>query len=279
MKMSRNPLFSVIVCSIDPLKFTQVNLCYKRVFSNFPHEIIGIHDARSLAEGYNRGLRRARGDIVIFSHDDILILDSDFGQKISHRMQNFDILGFAGTRLVIAESWWCAGFPWLFGAIAHIFGKTLSLNVWNPELWPVADDIQGLDGLCIMARREVAEEIGFDESTFDGFHLYDLDFSFSAWRAGKKLGVCCDIPVIHASMGGYGKEHAHYGRLFIEKHKDALPANSTKIDRITGMAANLSDYRALRTIWREDAFRRSWIAFQRRKLSASTPESPPAEAR
>jgi len=265
MNPPKKSFFSVVVCSIDALKFAQVSACYEQLLADVAHEIIGIHDARSLAEGYNRALRRARGDIVVFSHDDILILDPDFARKIGHRLQNFDILGFAGTRWVIAESWWCAGFPWLFGAIAHTFGKTFSLNIWDPEPWPVVDGIQGLDGLCIIARREVAEEIGFDEVAFDGFHLYDLDFSFSAWRAGKKLGVCCDIPVIHASMGGYGKEHARYGRLFIDKHKDALPSNPTKADRITGIAAHLSNYRALRTAWREETFRRGWIAFQRRK--------------
>ena len=280
MSPPRNFSFSIVICSIDALKLTQVSACYEQLLANFPHEIIAIRDARSLAEGYNRGLRRARGDIVIFSHDDILILDPDFGQKISHRLQNFDILGFAGTRRVISESWWHVGPPWLSGVIAHIIdNKILHLSAWNPEPWPVVDDIQGIDGLCIMARREVAEKIGFDEATFDGFHLYDLDFSFSAWRAGKKLGVCSDIPVIHASMGRYSKEHAHYGRLFIEKHKDALPANAPKIDKIEGALAVFPDYRALRAAWQEDFIRRSWIAFLRRKLSASAPESPPAEAR
>ncbi|MCL1824644.1 MAG: glycosyltransferase family protein [Betaproteobacteria bacterium] len=257
------PSFSIIICSIDALKFTQASACYERLLAGFPHEIIGIHDARSLAEGYNRALRRARGDIVIFSHDDILILDPDFGQKISLRLQNFDILGFAGTRRVIAENWWHAGLPWSSGVIAHK-NTPLYLSIWNPEPWPLVDGIQGIDGLCIMTRREVAEEIGFDEITFDGFHLYDLDFSFSAWRAGKKIGVCCDIPIIHASMGSNNKEHARYGRLFIEKHKDALPADAQKIDKITGIAASFPNHHALCAMWQEDFIRRSWIAFQRR---------------
>ncbi|MCL2160934.1 MAG: glycosyltransferase family protein [Betaproteobacteria bacterium] len=261
------PFFSVVICSIDALKFAHVSGCYERLLADFPREIIGIHDARSLAEGYNRALRRARGDIVIFSHDDILILDPDFGQKIAHRLQDFDILGFAGARRVIAKNWWHAGFPWLSGVIAHIHKGVLYLNAWNPEPWPVVDSIQGIDGLCIMARREVAEEIGFDEATFDGFHLYDLDFSFSAWRANKKLGVCCDIPVIHASMGSYDEKHARYGRLFIEKHRDALPADAAKVDKITGISMNFSCYRALCMAWQEDIIRRSWIAFQRQRCS------------
>jgi len=35
---------------------------------------VRIPDARSLAEGYNRGLRRARGDLLLFSHDDVRIV-------------------------------------------------------------------------------------------------------------------------------------------------------------------------------------------------------------
>ncbi|MCL2589934.1 MAG: glycosyltransferase family protein [Betaproteobacteria bacterium] len=267
--MNLLPSFSVVICSKDALKFTHASECYEQLLANFPHEIIAIHDARSLAEGYNRALRRARGDIVIFSHDDVLIIDPDFAQKISHRLRDFDILGFAGTRRVVADIWWRAGFPWLSGAVTHIRDRKLNLNHWNPEPWPVVDDIQGIDGLCIMARREVAKEIGFDETTFDGFHLYDLDFSFSAWRAGKKLGVCCDIPVIHASWGKYGKVHAHYGRLFIEKHRDTLPTNEQKIDKIVGTFAIFSDHNALCEVWREDVMRRNWIAFQKNEEEVS----------
>ncbi|MDR2880424.1 MAG: glycosyltransferase family protein [Azoarcus sp.] len=259
------PFFSVVICSIDALKFAHASACYEQLLANFPHEIIGIRDAHSLAEGYNRALRRARGNIVIFSHDDILIIDPDFARKISRRLQDFDILGFAGTRRIIAESWGDAGLPWSSGVVAHIWNRTFTLSAWNPEPWPVVDHIQGIDGLCIMTRREVVEEIGFDEATFNGFHLYDLDFSFSAWRAGKKLGVCCDIPVIHASTGNYGEKHAHYGRLFIEKHKDALPENAQKIKTTRGITALLLDYRTLCKVWQEDIIRRSWLALRRQE--------------
>ncbi|MCL2074850.1 MAG: glycosyltransferase family protein [Betaproteobacteria bacterium] len=265
MNTSDKPSFSVIICSVNALRFAHVSACFEDLLADFPHEIIGVHDAKSLAEGYNRALRRARGDIAIFSHDDILILDPDFGLKISSRLQDFDILGFAGTRRVIAEKWWNAGLALSYGAVANPYGSDFQLSVWSVEPWPVADNIQGIDGLCIMARREVAEETGFDETTFDGFHLYDLDFSFSAWKAGRKLGVCSDIPIIHASTGDYGKEHSHYGRLFIEKHRDALPANAQKFENPDGLATLVADYRAIRQIWQEDFFRRAMTSMKRKE--------------
>ena len=258
------PFFSVVVCSINPWRFAQTCTMYERLLTDFPHEIIGIHDAKSLAEGYNRGLMRTRGDFLIFSHDDILILDPDFAHKIGERLRNFDILGFVGTRRLISEFWWDAGLSWLFGAMGHTLDdKAISLCIWNTEGWPVVDDIQAIDGLCIMARREIVEEIGFDEIVFDGFHLYDLDFSFSAWRAGKKLGVCCDIPVIHASVGTFDANHSRYGRLFIEKHK--LPGSCHKPGTPPGGGILLFTHQALCEAWREDIFRRALISCQRRQ--------------
>ncbi|MDR1462736.1 MAG: glycosyltransferase family protein [Azoarcus sp.] len=258
--MTTHIRFSIVICSINPLKFAEVSEMYESLLANFHFEIIGIRDARSLAEGYNRGLRQARGDIVIFSHDDILILDPNFAQKISARLQDFDILGFAGTRYLESEYWWKMDIPWASGAIANTHGDSINLSVWNTDPWPVVDGIQAIDGLCIMARQETAREIGFDATVFDGFHLYDLDFSFSAWRASKKLGVCCDIPIIHASFGNFGEIHQKYARLFRAKHQNALPCPSHSASPHKGRCTPVSDSRALTKIWRQEFFRRRAIA-------------------
>ncbi|MDR1849158.1 MAG: glycosyltransferase family protein [Zoogloeaceae bacterium] len=267
MNLPETPFFSVIVCSINALRLTQISECYETLLADFPHEIIGIRNARSLAEGYNRALQRARGDIVIFSHDDILILDADFARKISARIREFDLLGFAGASRVVADKWWSAGFPWLSGVVGAVHEEKLYLNIWNPEPWPVVDNIQCIDGLCMIARREVAEEIGFDEVTFDDFHLYDLDFSFSAYRAGKKLGVCCDIPIIHASTGSYDQKHAYYGQRFIEKHRDAIPTDVPIPEPENavgdgGIFAGLPDHLTLCATWQEESIRSKFAAYR-----------------
>ena len=111
--MNASPRFSVIVCSIEALKFARICECYTHLLSGYPHEIIGIHDAASLAEAYNRGIAQASGDILIFSHDDLLILDPLFADKIVDRLHTFDLLGFAGTSKLITATWFGAGQPHL----------------------------------------------------------------------------------------------------------------------------------------------------------------------
>jgi len=206
--------------------------------------------------------------MLIFSHDDVLILDDAFATRIAERLRDFDILGFAGTRKLINDYWWGAGLPSISGAMSHALPHCLTLNVWNVEPWPVVDDIVAIDGLCMAMRREAAEAIGFDAETFDGFHLYDLDFSFSAWRAGKKLGVCCDIPVIHASIGSYDAHHAHYGRRFLEKHRDLLPNPPAQREQIQGRSAVFTTSRALVDTWRAAVFRRVQVCNERDRAAA-----------
>ena len=49
-------MISIIICSINPEKFRNVCQTYARVFKSEKCEIIGVHDALSLAEGYNLSL-------------------------------------------------------------------------------------------------------------------------------------------------------------------------------------------------------------------------------
>jgi GT2 family glycosyltransferase len=257
MPLPSSPGFSVIICSIDALKFAQVSMNYERLLAGYPHEIIGIHDAASLTEGYNRGMERATGDILVFSHDDVLILDAGFAVKIAARLQHYDLLGFCGTDLLLAPGWICAGAPHIFGALAHVHESALTLDVFGIADWPVAGNIQAMDGLCLMATREAALSVGFDADCFDGFHHYDLDFSFSAYLAGRRLGVCCDIPVIHASCGDFDSpQFAHYAQRFRQKYARHLP-NAPLRTADKGKGALFQDHQAILGAWTEDILRRA----------------------
>ena len=256
--------FSVIICSVDPWKFATCARHYENLLAGRAHEIIGIHDAKSLAAGYNCGLARSRGDIVIFSHDDVLMLDERFAEKITARLADYDLLGYAGTSHLIEGSWVAAGQPLIHGAVAHVTDKHLHLMVYGVDAWPMADGIQAIDGLLMIARREVALAVGFDAATFDGFHLYDLDFSFAAFLAGHKIGVCCDMPLIHASGGDYTADWWHYAQRFRKKYAGRLmtgPAVEIPQGKSSGTCG---DYQALTAIWNRDSLRRATISAKRR---------------
>ncbi|MDR1648038.1 MAG: glycosyltransferase family protein [Zoogloeaceae bacterium] len=276
-----SPFFSVVICSIDAWKFAQASTRYDTLLADFPHEIIGIHDAQSLAEGYNRGLARAQGDLLVFSHDDILILDSAFADKLASRMQHYDLLGFAGTTRCVYPFWIAAGWPHLRGAVAHLvrdFPQRLCFNLYGAPEWPVADGIEAVDGLCMIVRREAAEAVGFDAHTFDGWHLYDLDFSFALFRAGYRLGVCCDIPLIHASSGNFDAAYTRYAERFSQKYAPCMQPGLTPKRSPEAAPAHFSGTKALLAHWNETTLRRADLALQRRLTRRPSAPQPKAAA-
>jgi hypothetical protein len=217
--VQRADLISVIICSITPAKFNRVCANYATLLKDLPHEIVGIHDARSLAEGYNRGAKRAKGEILIFSHDDIEIVCPDFAPKLIDRLDRFDLLGVAGTDRVCGGAWTDADWPHVFGQVGWPVGGKRILATAFLIRGISATPMQGLDGVFLATRPAVVHKIPFDESTFDGWHLYDLDFSYRVARAGFRLGVCNDLLIVHESPGGnYGEAWFQYARKFMQKH-------------------------------------------------------------
>ncbi len=162
------PSFSVILCSISPDKFARVSENYRRLLCGVSHEIVGIHDARSLCEGYNRGLRQSRGDILVFSHDDIEIVSPDFAARLVHTLATSDLVGVAGTTKLSAGKWANSGWPHTHGQVCHRNPDgTLKHTLCGPGFGSVGG-IQAMDGLLFAGWRKTFEDIGFDEETFDG---------------------------------------------------------------------------------------------------------------
>jgi cellulose synthase/poly-beta-1,6-N-acetylglucosamine synthase-like glycosyltransferase len=219
MERPGNPEVSIVVCSIDAAKFERVRVNYRALFAGRSVEIVGIHDARSLAEGYNRGIERARGARLVLSHDDIEILTPDFAARLEQHLSEHDLVGIAGATRLIEGKWAAAGDPYVFTLVTSPFeggaGYATMMLGGGPLVVP---GIRALDGVFMAMRREVAMNVPFDAETFDGFHLYDLDFSFRAHRAGFKLAVCRDIVLIHASTGSYDAAWEEYKRRFEAKH-------------------------------------------------------------
>lgn len=219
-------MISIIICSIDQSKFDRVTRNYTELLHGGPFEIVGIHDAKSLCEGYSRGIQKSSGSILIFSHDDIEILSPDFKDKLKRYLSLYDVIGVAGTSCLIDGTWTAALYPHLHGQVAHHNPDTgeYAVSVYGAKT-RVAENIQALDGLFFAANRRVTDKVRFDAALFDGFHFYDLDFTFAAHLAGFRLAVCNDIVIAHASTGPAGAKWAEYRMRFINKYRAQLMQN------------------------------------------------------
>ena len=159
----------------------------------------------------------SKGDMLIFSHDDIDIFSPEFPERLQRHLSTYDLVGLAGTSRLIGPDWGLAGPPYCFGQICqpHATDKIAVSIICAPR--PVVGNIQAIDGLFFAARRSVLPRIAFDSATFDGFHLYDLDFSYAAYRGGLKIAVANDICAFHASHGTFDEVWRHSAMKFQQK--------------------------------------------------------------
>jgi len=216
-------MISVVICSVNGTKFAAVSEQYRRLMGDEPHEIIGVHDARSMCDGYNRGFDRTQGDTVIFAHDDIELLTTDFIPRLKAHMQHDDVVGVAGTDRLVSASWSMAGPPFIFGQVAHVHPNGFIVCIYGAPR-RVIQGIQAMDGLFLAFRREVVEKLRWDDKTFTGWHCYDVDMVFRAYLAGYRTAVVCDLPILHASQGVYDDAWHIAAKLFHQKHAGKFSA-------------------------------------------------------
>lgn len=233
------PEFSVVVCSHRPERHAAVRQTFARALAGSAWELQIIADARSLAEAYNRGVAASRGRILIFSHDDVEVLNEDLPAILRRQLADADLLGIAGTDQVVGAQWQDAGWPHLHGLVCRplpeVEGGGVSVCLFGTSA-PLIGGIQAIDGCFFAARRELLDSVAFDAATFDGFHLYDIDFSYAAHLAGKRVAVSTEIVIAHASPGNYDAVWQTYASRFVAKYQAQLPASAPIGQRYFPMA-------------------------------------------
>jgi len=254
------PMVSVIVCSINPERRARTELMYHTLLADLPHEIIVISDGKSMCEGYNRGLRQAKGELLVFSHDDVIIHSPDFAARLVRQLQRHDVIGLAGTTQLKFASW--------FSPDGALFGQ-VGGSTGNDPLQVLIYDITGLstprmqaiDGYFMAARRDTALQLGFDEASFDQWHLYDTDFSWRAYKAGKRCAVANDILAVHLSPGNFDARWQEQAHRFLQKHRRPRPpADHRNFDRpLAPLAVNTAEeWRWLNALMIEDLESGRW---------------------
>ena len=213
---SLRPACSIIVCSIDPAREQAMRDNFTRALAGREHELIVIHDARSLCEGYQRGLDASRHPVVVFAHDDVELLGDAPFDALDRALERHDLAGLAGSRVVNGPAVTWAGHPHLHGCVTYPAAQEWEIALFSLE-GGILGGMQALDGVLFAVKRDAAKAIGFDAATFDGFHFYDLDFTYRAHLAGLKLAVTTEVAAIHASAGQFDAEWQRYRERFLRK--------------------------------------------------------------
>lgn len=212
------PMLSIIVCSQDDERFSRFTSECGRAMRGSRYEIIRISDANSMSEGYNRGIDRSTGELLLFCHDDVQFITPDIHSALDEALSEFDLASCVGSSELEGVLWSsdditnCQG--WMVTSVGD--GKSYSVGVVG-----VPNRLCSLktgDGCLLACRRSVALRLRWDEINFDGFHFYDLDFCARASLQGYRLGVLRGLVINHLSPGSYDEKWWSQSDRFLRKY-------------------------------------------------------------
>lgn len=231
-------MISIIVCSIKPHLLEQLSASIAKSIGT-EYEIVA-HDNRrtnySISKCYNLCAEKAHGEYLCFVHEDVLFNSNNWGKLLENKLKEptTGVIGFAGSTIKTRSiSGW--GMPHQYNRVSfnealddegNIYHKHL-LNPENLDFSPVIT----LDGFCMVMRADVWSKYHFDEATFDGFHLYDLDITTAVITAGYKNYVCNRIEVIHISKGSFNNQWFKYCLLYHKKWSKNLPLTTSPLSQ------------------------------------------------
>ena len=84
-------------------------------------------------------------------------------------------------------------------------------------------EVVALDGCLISIRRTLFDLIQWDEKTYGGFHIYDMDICMQVLQANYKVCVEPSVIIEHLSLGNATEEWYNSLQSFYAKWQDKLP--------------------------------------------------------
>ena len=190
-----------------------------------------VHDNREthwgLARVYNHLADRARFPLLCFIHEDVRFLSPPaWGPELVRfyaANARAGVVGFAGSQVKsrIASGWVNLSRYSRENFVQHIGGGRTRAKRNNPK-GEAFSQVSVVDGLCLFAPREVWRAHRFDEATFAGFHLYDLDFCTQV-ASTHANHVCHTVLAEHFSLGSFGEDWCDATDAYHRKWAGRLP--------------------------------------------------------
>ena len=218
-----------IVCTRDSKKATHTFMELLNYYSACGIQTTVVSGAKSIFNAYNNAFSKLNlddEDIVIFSHDDIVIGDTPqiFLERLNDELSSSStgFVGAAGAQLLLQDAvWWNIE----VGKAQLLRGK---VQHTSPEGKPYISDygppgpVVVLDGLFLAAKAKTIRKIGLTKPEYfvGEWDFYDIHYTMKAHQLGLTNKVM-QLQIAHNSRGELvGRDSWHQNRqAFIEKTK------------------------------------------------------------
>ena len=222
-------MLSIITCNYNPkrIELLKNNIGSKIGLDVFELIVIdNSSNSKSIFQAYNDGAGIAKFEKLLFLHDDVEFVTEDFGKiLLEMNLPNLGVLGIAGSILKTntPSPWWVSNYHSLPKGIVFQYNIQHYSNrvPEKVELGFINEDeikeILLVDGVLMYTTKKNWKKYPFDDTNFNSFHFYDLDFSLGMHKIGKTNYVTNKILIEHFSSGSLNKEWVKSSRSFAVK--------------------------------------------------------------
>ncbi len=157
------------------------------------------HHDYSLFSAYNEGVRRAKGEILCFCHEDILFHTPSWGDSVQNLFsdESIGVVGVIGSHFLPGAPmyWWSS--PFISQYSVNNDQGVVQRNDHREFFHGHIADVVTIDGVCFFIARKLFGSLRFDDRTFQGFHLYDMDICMQVQGLGKRVCVTDVLEIEH----------------------------------------------------------------------------------
>lgn len=166
----------------------------------------------SAAKALNHNVKKAHGEYLMFVHQDIVIEEKDWLERVESTLNNLNNVGVMG---VAGSKEYDVG---IFSNIRHGVNKIYAGNHRINELTKV----QTVDECLFIVPKNVCNKIEFDENNCYSWHLYAADFCIQTKLAGYDVYVY-PTEIYHKSPGASMNISYYFTiKKLYKKYKDKL---------------------------------------------------------
>ena len=226
-------MISIIICS----RKAEIDEALKQNIAQTigcEYELFVVDNSRkeySIFSAYNEGVKRVKGDVLCFMHEDVKFHSQKWGCIVTNLFEtNNDVglIGVIGGQFIpnTPSSYWEGGAT--VGQIIQGYhdanGNYAKMLNGMPSSKPF-EEVAAVDGLwlCIPARLFKNGTLKWDIETFHGFHCYDMDMCYQVVSKGLKVMVARDIRIEHFSYGNMDAVYCEQSQLLYDKWHKELP--------------------------------------------------------
>ena len=225
MKQGNSQKIAFITCVNDEEWYSECLLYLRHLElpEGMEAEYIGIRGAKSMASGYNEGLRRSDARYKVYLHQDVLVVNKTLVKDLLDLFADASIgaVGVIGCRNLPRSGVWWDGMR-TYGRVLHACEPESVVDSVCKEPEGPYMEVEAVDGLLIATQYDVP----WREELFTGWHLYDTSICKEMQRCGKRVVVPnqeLDFWCIHCPKEKpLSPEYKKYQKIFLKEYGQEL---------------------------------------------------------